>query len=82
MVAPARESFNIFSRCMALSGVSLGTSINFPRSFNIQSAERSIRLKETPEAILPRVPMEQGDITIVLFNADPLARGAVIRSEG
>ncbi len=47
------------------------------RSFKITSAARVIRSFETPVAILPRVPIEQGIIIIVSNFAEPEAKGAL-----
>ena len=50
----------MFSRWIADSGVSRGTSTSGRRSFSITSAARSIRLSASPRAIAPSVPICTG----------------------
>src|SRR3972149_11832540 len=79
---PSLASFSIFSRCIALRGVSRGTRTSLPPSFMTQSAALSMRLPDAPEAILARVPMEHGQTIIVFGIEEPLARGDHTSAEG
>ncbi len=74
-MAPALESFSIFSIWIVLRGVSLGTMISFHPSFKAMSAALSMRLDEIPLAILARAPIEQGDIIQAFNLKDPDATG-------
>ena len=60
----------------ALSGVSLGTSTSFRRSFSATSAARSINERDAPTLIADSVPIEHGQITIPALTAEPDAGGA------
>ena len=66
----------MFSRWIAESGVSRGTSTSGRRSFSMTSAARSIRLSARPPAIAPSVPMLQGQTTIASPGFEPDATGA------
>src|SRR5947209_1596104 len=62
----------MFSRWMALYGVSRGTRTSFRPSFRQTSAARWIRFVPAPDAIAPIVPIEQGTTIIpaCLFEPD------------
>ena len=77
IAAPARASFSMFSRWIAESGVSRGTSTSGRRSFSITSAARSIRLSARPPAIAPSVPIVHGQIAIASAALEPEATGAI-----
>ena len=51
-------------RWIALSGVSRTTNTSLLRSLSITSAARPIRSCDTPEAIRPALPIEQGTMTM------------------
>ena len=67
----------MFSRWMVVKGVSRTTRISLRRSFRVTSAARSISELERPAAILPRVPVVQGQMTMASGGLLPLATGAV-----
>ena len=69
----------MFSRWIALSGVSRGTRISRRRSLSATSAARSTSERDEPAAIADSVPIEHGQITIPPLSADPDA-GAAPRS--
>ena len=74
---PARVIVSIFRIWMRLYGVSRTTQMSLLLSFSITSAALVIKSLETPVAILPIVPIEQG-IMIMLSNLpDPDANGAL-----
>ena len=54
---------SMFSRWIAESGVSRGQSTSFRSSFSATEAARWIRFCIAPEAIVPSVPIEHGQIT-------------------
>src|SRR5919201_3594795 len=58
------------------SGVSRGISTSFRSSLSATEAARWMRLSIAPDAIVPRVPIEQGQITYASTFAEPLAYGA------
>ncbi len=58
-------------------GVSRGTSTSLRRSFKKTSAARRSALSLEPEAIRPRVAMEQGTTTIASKRAEPLTNGTL-----
>ena len=53
----------MFRRWMCDSGVSRGQTIRRRSSFSATLAARWIRFDIAPEAIVPSVPIEQGQIT-------------------
>ena len=75
MLERARRSVSMFSRWIVESGVSRGTSTSFRPSFSATLAARWIRLDMAPEATVPSVPIEHGQITYASTRADPLAYG-------
>ena len=66
----------MFSRWIVESGVSRGQRTSLRSSFSATEAARWIRFCIEPEAIVPRVPIEQGQITYASTFADPEAYGA------
>ena len=54
---------SMFSRWIVESGVSRGISTRRRSSFSATDAARWIRFDIAPEAIVPSVPIEQGQIT-------------------
>ena len=67
----------MFSRWMALTGVSLGTSTSGLFSFKQTSAALRIRLSERPWAMAATVAMLQGTIAIPRVGNVPLEMGAL-----
>ena len=67
----------MFSRWIAESGVSRGTSTSGRPSFSITSAARSIRWSARPCAIAASAPIEQGHTTIASAGDEPDAIGAI-----
>ena len=63
----------MFSRWISESGVSRGISTSFRSSFSATLAARWIRFDIAPEAIVPSVPIEHGQITYASTFAEPLA---------
>src|SRR5437764_4805369 len=63
-------------RWIADSGVSRGISTSFRSSFNATDAARWIRFDIAPDAIVPSVPIEHGQITYASTFAEPDAYGA------
>ena len=61
----------MFSRWIALSGVSRGTRISFRRSLSATSAARSTSERDAPTEIADRVPIEHGQMTIPSLSAEP-----------
>lgn len=76
MVAPARHALVMFSRCIRLNGVSLGSSIRGRLSLRQTSAERVMRLSAIPAAMDATVFMEHGAMAIPSWINDPLAGAA------
>ena len=70
----------MFSRWIALSGVSRGTRISVRRSLSATSAARSTSERDVPTAIAESVPIEHGQITIPAVRAEPDAgaRAAIV----
>ena len=66
----------MFSRWIAESGVSRGQSTSFRSSFSATEAARWIRFCIAPDAIVPSVPIEQGQMTYASTFAEPEAYGA------
>jgi len=62
-VAPACLSSSMFRRWIWESGVSRGQTIRRRSSLSATEAARWIRFDIAPEAIVPSVPIEQGQIT-------------------
>jgi hypothetical protein len=60
---------------MEESGVSRGTSTSFRRSFRATDAARWMRFCIAPDASVPTVAIEQGQITYASTRAEPLAYG-------
>src|SRR5919109_3707299 len=63
-------------RWIAESGVSRGISTSFRSSFSATDAARWIKFDIAPEAIVPSVPIEHGQMTYASTFAEPLAYGA------
>src|SRR6266508_2926796 len=63
-------------RWMSDKGVSRGISTSFRSSFNATETARWMRFDIAPEAIVPSVPIEHGQITYASTFAEPLAYGA------
>ncbi len=76
MTAPERVSVSMFLICTRFKGVSLTRRTSFFLSFIQTSAPLSMRLPDTPDAILPIVPIEQGATTMPSGEFDPDAKGA------
>ena len=57
------------------SGVSRGITTSLRSSFSATDAARWIRLSIAPDAIVPSVPIEHGQITYASTFAEPLAYG-------
>ena len=74
--APALATFNIFSRFMVFSGVSLGTRISLRFSLRVTLAALWMRLEARPFATAARVFILHGIITIPLMGKLPEAMGA------
>src|SRR4051794_36502371 len=68
----------MFCRWISESGVSRGTSSSFRPSFSATDAARWIRFDIAPEAIVPSVPIEHGQMTYASTFAEPPTR----RGEG
>ena len=66
----------MFSRWIVESGVSRGHSTSLRSSFSATDAARWIRFCIAPEAIVPSVPIEHGQITYASTFAEPEAYGA------
>ena len=73
MTAPASFSVASPRRWIEDSGVSRGTSTSFRRSLRATEAARWMRFCIAPEASVPTVAMEQGQITYPSTFAEPLA---------
>ena len=58
------------------SGVSRGITTSLRSSFSATDAARWMRFDIAPEAIVPSVPIEQGQMTYASTFAEPLAYGA------
>src|SRR5207248_10168613 len=65
----------MFSRWIAESGVSRGQSTSFRSSFSATDAARWIRFCIAPDAVVPSVDIEHGQITDPSTQAEPLAHG-------
>src|SRR6476660_196607 len=63
-------------RWIADSGVSRGIRTSFRSSFSATEAARWMRLSIAPEATVPSVPIEHGQIRYASTFAEPLAYGA------
>ena len=63
-------------RWIADSGVSRGITTSFRPSFSATDAARWITFDIAPDAIVPRVPIEHGQMTYASTLADPDAYGA------
>ena len=77
MIPPSLEIFNIFSICVVLRGVSLGTIINLRLSLRATSATRVMEFDAYAFAIADRVFMEHGIITAPSNLNEPLFTDAV-----
>jgi hypothetical protein len=75
MTAPASFSVASPRRCIEDSGVSRGTSTSLRRSLSATDAARWIRFCIAPDASVPTVAIEHGQITYASTCADPLAYG-------
>src|SRR5262245_66224695 len=75
MTAPASFSVASPRRWIEDSGVSRGTSTSLRRSLSATEAARWIRFCMAPEASVPTVAIEHGQITYASTRADPLAYG-------
>src|SRR5262245_11971068 len=62
-VAPAWRTRSMFSRWIVESGVSRGQSTSLRSSLRATLAARWIRFDIPPEAIVPSVPIEHGQMT-------------------
>ena len=76
MVTPRRASEAMFSRWMAFSGVSRGTSTSGRLSLKHTSAARRSKLSDRPCAMAATVAMLHGTTTIPRVGNVPLAMGA------
>src|SRR5690554_2318606 len=65
----------MYSKWIADSGISRGTTISWPRSLITTSAARSIKVSLLPVAIALKVPVEHGHTTMRLGADDPEAMG-------
>ncbi|MNW04513.1 hypothetical protein D3C71_2006130 [compost metagenome] len=79
---PSRDSFSIFSKWMACSGVSRGTSTSGRPSLSITSAARVMRLSDEPFATAESVPMEHGMMIMPCVRNEPLAIEAPMSAIG
>src|SRR5919204_6712249 len=66
----------MFSRWIPESGVSRGQTTSFRPSFSATDAARWMRFDIAPDAIVPSVPIEHGQMTYASTLAEPLAYGA------
>ena len=79
-MAPASVIVVRLRRWISEYGASRTTVTSGLRSLSITSAARSMSVRDTPEAIRPTVPIEQGTIIIEFQRAEPLAIDAHISS--
>ena len=73
--APASFSVASPRRWIDESGVSRGTSTSLRRSFSATEAARWMRFCIAPDASVPTVAIEHGQITYASTRAEPLAYG-------
>jgi len=72
-IRPVKVGERVDAMWIVESGVSRGIRTSFRSSFRATDAARWIRLSIAPEAIVPSVPIEQGQITYASTFADPEA---------
>src|SRR5271169_2455116 len=77
MITPSRDSAAHCSSVLVASGVSRMQRTSLYRSFRATCAVRLISVSPIPEAILPTVDVEQGNMTYASNLLEPEAIGAV-----